>query len=90
MELINKEILKNKKVIPVSEELRIFLIEELMYRKDEDELIYEEDIDRLIEYIKEVNEIRTNKIVIPCEIAVEFIELVKEKIKKKNVLYFTI
>lgn len=92
MNLINNEELKEKtegteetKLVAVSDNLRAYLNMQLLCKDKMVDPIYEEDIDNMLERFKTINEVRTNKIAISGDIATEFIELIKDKVKEKKV-----
>ncbi len=88
-EIINEEqdsiVEKRKEITTISKKLRTYLFTQVLLKDKITDPIYEEDIDKMLEKIEDINKVRTNKFVISGEIATEFIDLIKEKAKAKKI-----
>ena len=85
-EIQEKQEEKNSgKLVEVSDNLRAYLNMQLLCKDKIIDTIYEEDIDNMIERFKTINEVRPNKVSISGDIATEFIELIKNKVKERKV-----
>ena len=88
MDSTNNEKIEEKlepKLVSVTQKLRDYLNMQLLFKEKRADPIYEEDIDKMLERFITINEVRPNKIAISCEIATEFIELIRDKVKEKKV-----
>ncbi len=70
--------------VEVSEELKKFLNIHLLYQQSVTETIREADIEEILDNIKNKNEIRTNEIEIPSNIVYEFMNIIKNGLKERN------
>ena len=84
MELVSSE-KTELKGISMSQDLRTFLTMQILLKEKHTDEIYEEDIDEYLERIKSINEEVTNFIIIPGQVALEFMNVIKEKVKRKQV-----
>lgn len=72
-------------VLEVSEELKKYLNLKMLFKEKGNIDITDKDVDKVIERIQKINQGRTNKMLISANFATEFIDLLKEKVKKQNV-----
>lgn len=73
-----------QKLIEVSMPLRRYLNEQLLCKEQEMDEIYEQDIENMLNRFERINQVRTNHIFISAETAVEFLNLIKEEVKKRK------
>lgn len=71
-------------LIYASDELREFFTMNLLFKKTIHEPIYEKEIDEMLEKIIARNEFTTSEITIPGDVALEFIKIIKDKVKQKE------
>lgn len=75
---------KEQKLVEVSIPLRKYLNMQLLCKEKELDEIYEQDIENMLKRFEEINKVRTNHIFLSAEIALEFLNLIKEEVKKRK------
>lgn len=84
LEIVNNEKNTETNLVKVSQRLRKFLTMKMMMKEKATDDIFEQDIADMLESFKKKNEVRTNVIKLPAEIAIEFINIIKEKVVAEN------
>lgn len=69
----------------VSDNLKKYLNLQILFKEKGNFEITDKDVDKVLEKFKRINKERTNQILIPADISMEFIDLIKEKAQKRKI-----